>query len=155
LCPDHIEVWSKFAFGRRESDFVFRRPENRYLLVEIERPDRKLFTEGGQQSAELTHAIQQTHDWLRYLGDHVHAMREGLPGIEPRVPCLVVMGRSRDLTPDNKRELAQIMLASPGVEIQTYDDLIASARQRAENLLGPLWATSANGQVYYLPRKAR
>jgi hypothetical protein len=132
---------------------VFQRPEQKYLLVELERQDRPLFLKDGQQSNELSHALKQTHDWLEYLGENVRLVRDELPGIGPRVPCLIVMGRSTDLTEAGRRERAQIILSTPGLEIMTYDELLAAAHVRAERMVGPLWVTTGNVQVYYLPKR--
>ena len=49
LCPTHDAVWSKLPFGEHVSDFVFREPQDDYLLVEIEAPYRELFRRRGRQ----------------------------------------------------------------------------------------------------------
>ena len=48
------------------------------LLVEIEAPYRELFRRDGQQREELTHAINQIHDWLQYIQDNKTAVEEKL-----------------------------------------------------------------------------
>jgi Domain of unknown function (DUF4263) len=69
ICPTYDACWSKVAFGARISDFVFREPHDDYLLVEIEAPHRTLFRRDGQQHEDLTHAVNQIDDWLRYIQD--------------------------------------------------------------------------------------
>lgn len=39
-------------------------------LVEIERADNTLFTNGGDPSSKLTHAIRQVQDWKLWIRDN-------------------------------------------------------------------------------------
>ncbi len=151
LCHDHVRMWSKLPFGKAVSDFVFRRADGSYQLVEIERPDVGLFRKSDGQPAEpLTHAIYQTEQWLLFLAEQTHYARDvlGLDGILGVAPRVIVMGRSRDLTTDNRKQLAA-MTQDRHLSIITYDDMVASAKTTFERVVGPLWAASANGTVYY------
>ena len=96
-----------------------------YLLVELENPARKLFTKTGRQSAELTHAIDQTLDWRRYIEDNLSAVQRelGLDGITSNPKSLVVIGRGAALDENLRRILATKMNQSPYLTILTYDDL--------------------------------
>jgi Domain of unknown function (DUF4263) len=70
ISPTCDKHWSKVPFGATKSDFVFREPHNDYELVEIESPSRQLFRQDGQQHGDLTHAINQITDWVRYIEDN-------------------------------------------------------------------------------------
>jgi len=153
LSPTHTAMWRKLPLGAHVTDFVFREPGSEYLLVEIEAPGRKLFRADGQQHGDLTHAINQVLDWTRYIEDNLRTVQQelGLESISASARSLVVIGRSSTLTEDDKRKLITLTNRTPGTRILTYDDLLVSAKANIEHLLGPLWETPANTEVYYLP----
>ena len=76
----------------------------------------------------------------------------GLTGISTQPRSLIVIGRSADLTDANRRKLVTLQNTAPKLRIMTYDDVLASAKSTVENLLGPLWETKGNAEIYYLPR---
>src|SRR5205814_431555 len=88
-------------------DFLFREPTGDYLLVEIERSTLPLFRADGQQSSELTHALDQITNWKRYLEDNLRTVQDelGLQGISTSPMSLVVIGRSSSLTAGNRGKL--------------------------------------------------
>jgi hypothetical protein len=151
LCPTASKSMSKVPFGDRVSDFVFCEPPNDYLLVEIEAPIRKLFRKDGQQRQELTHAINQILDWIRYINDHKPEVEQelGLIGISSNPRALVVIGRSASLTDDDGRKLIMIQARHNNLRILTYDDLLATARSNLTRILGPLAKQEAGTEDYY------
>jgi hypothetical protein len=151
LCPTFDKFWSKLPFGRRVSDFVFKSAHNDYELVEIEAPIRELFRKDGQQREELTHAINQIQDWLAYLGDNKALVEAelGLTGISISPRMLVVIGRSADLTEENRKKLTVIQASIPKLRILTYDDLIANTRANLERILGPLTFGAQGAEFYW------
>src|SRR5262249_24553295 len=143
----------KLPFGRRVTDFVLQEQSGDYLLVEIEAPTRSLFTQDGQPHHELVHALDQVTDWRRYIEDNLAMVQRelGLIGMSAQPNALVVIGRSADLRPDDRRRLVTMNNESPKTRILTYDDLFANAKAVATNLLGPVWDVQGDAQVYYLP----
>lgn len=154
--PSYRRVWPKLPFGRRVTDFVLQEQSGEYLLVEIEAPTRRLFTQEGQPHNELVHAVDQVTDWRRYIEDNLATVQRelGLAGISTGPNALVVIGRSGDLRPEDRRKLITMNNESPKTRILTYDDLFANARAVAENLLGTLWNIQGDAQVYYLPAES-
>lgn len=140
LCPTRGAVWSKLRFGDHVSDFVFREPDNDYLLVEIEAPYRELFRQDGHPRQDLTHAIGQIDDWLSYIQDNKGKVESdlGLTGISVTPRTLIVIGRSASLTEGNRRKLTVMLSQRPRLSIMTYDELISRSKAQVENLLGPL-----------------
>jgi len=60
---DAVKVWSKVPFGAHVSDFVIRKSDGSYQLIEIEAPRFDLFRKGDDEmTAPLNHAISQTKD---------------------------------------------------------------------------------------------
>ncbi len=151
LCPTHQRYWSKLAFGNRISDFVFQELHNDYLLVEIEAPYRKMFREDGQQRAELTHAVNQIADWIQYIADNKERVEKdlGLVGISTNSRTLVVIGRSADLSEENRRKISSLQSLQNKLRILTYDDLLAAARTQIEHILGPIDLESGDWKTYY------
>jgi hypothetical protein len=152
LCPTYDKLWSKMPFGATKSDFVFRTPHNDYELVEIEAPGRQLFRQDGQQHADLTHAINQTSDWVRYIEDNKSTVERelGLTGISTNPRRLIVLGRSKSLTEVNRRKVTTLQNDQPKLRIQTYDDLLAGTRANLERILGPLGLMGQNVKLYYV-----
>lgn len=151
LCPTCVQHWSKVPFGGTKSDFVFREPPNDYELVEIEAPNRQLFRQDGQQHSDLTHAINQTTDWVRYIEDNKRTVEQelGLQGISTNPRRRVVIGRSSSLTDENRRKVTTLQNDHPKLCIQTYDDVLASCRANLERILGPLTLTGGDFKVYF------
>jgi hypothetical protein len=151
LCATHDTAWSKVAFGKHVSDFVFREPCNDYLLVEIEAPYRELFRKNGHPRHELTHAIGQIDDWLCYIQDNKAKVESELElhGISATPRTLVVIGRSATLRERNRRKLAVMQGRHPGLSIMTYDGLIDRARANFERHFGPLSLRAQNLNIYY------
>lgn len=128
--PLRSEVW----IGRNKADFVVELPPGeRYLLVEIERPIHKLFTEKDRITKEVNHAQQQVEDWMNRISEHPHEARETLPGIrEPQ--GWVVIGRRSIMTENQQRVLERKNARMQNITIMTYDDLLDRAKQHLENL---------------------
>jgi hypothetical protein len=157
ISPTSDKVWSKVPFGATKSDFVFREAHEDYELVEIEAPSRRLFRQDGQQHGELTHAINQTTDWVRYIEDNKDTVERelGLTGISINPRRMVVLGRSSSLTEENRRKLTTLQNEQPKLRILTYDDLFARARANLERILGPLILIGPNLKLYFLPKTVR
>jgi hypothetical protein len=151
LSPTHDRVWSKLPLGKRATDFVFREPSGEYLLVELENPSQLLFRKDGQPRQSLSHAVDQVIDWRRYLEDNLStAQRElGLKGISSNPRSLIVIGRSVSLSEANRRKLVSIENATPTLKIMTFDDLLANSKATVENMLGPVWDTGPETEVYF------
>lgn len=151
LSSTYSRCWSKVPFGDRVSDFVFCDAPADYELVEIEAPVRELFRKDGQQRQELTHAIDQTVDWLQYIKDNKGRVEAelGLAGISTTPRTLVVIGRSESLSDENRRKLVTLQERQPRLRILTYDDVLARARADLERLLGPLSMTGHNVEFYF------
>jgi hypothetical protein len=67
LEPMAVQMWPQpNLFGSCFPDFVVRRADDSYVVVEIERPSKALVTTGGHLSADVTHAEQQVTDYRTY-----------------------------------------------------------------------------------------
>lgn len=151
LCLSHVKMWPKLALGNHVTDFVFREAAGDYLLVELEQSVDRLFRKNGHPSSALNVAQSQILDWKRYLEDNLSAVQRelGLTGVSSNPNCLIVIGRSKSLTADNRRKLTALENSTPKLKIITYDDVYDNAKAAIENLLGPIWDEGGKTQIYY------
>lgn len=152
LCPAHTKMWPKLALGAKETDFVFRDATSDYLLVELEKSTHPLFRKDGHPRQELTTAIGQITDWKRYLEDNLRYVQNelGLTDITTDPQSLVVIGRSHNLSTDNRRKLRAMGNATPKMKVLTYDDVYNNAKSVIENLFGPIEDPISETKIYYL-----
>ena len=115
------------------TDFVVRRLDNEYVLVEIERPQDALFTGSDDFTARFTHAIGQIIDFQEWVDQHGEYARSLMPGISsPR--GLLVMGRRSQISPRQASKLKRYSLGLSAVDISTYDDLLERAKNVYRNI---------------------
>lgn len=95
-------------------------------LIELESPKHCLLTSQGRPRYEVTHAMQQARDWLRWLRENPnHSLAMELRGLRPS--CLVVMGRSKDLS-DSDLAILRGLNEDSFVQVITYDELLSRFR---------------------------
>jgi hypothetical protein len=152
LCPTHTKMWAKLRLGAKETDFVFRDATSDYLLVELERSTHSLFRKDGHPKKDLTTAIGQITDWKRYLEYNLRTVQDelGLTGISTNPQSLVVIGRSRTLSAENRKKLSTMNNLQPKLKVVTYDDVYDNAKAVIENLFGTIWDSVGETQIYYL-----
>lgn len=128
-------IRSKVPFGDRTSDFVIRRPDDTYLLVEIERATLSIFKADGDLRHEFNHACEQISDWQRYIRDNIRTVREelDLAGIADPMG-MVVFGRSSEINTDALKRKWQDMKGNHGHLVFTYDELIDRVKALAAQL---------------------
>ncbi|MGE5785713.1 MAG: Shedu anti-phage system protein SduA domain-containing protein, partial [Myxococcales bacterium] len=128
LDPMAVQVWPQPSlWGAREPDFVVRRSDDTYLVIEIECPSKLLLTSAGQLSADTSHAVNQVLDYA----DRLTQRQELIVGVFPRFrapDCLVVNGLEGPLTPEQKRMLVLENAHRRGVRIVGFDWLVSRAR---------------------------
>jgi len=114
-------------------DFSLRLGEREYILVEIEAAHRRLFTQKGDPSSDLSHALRQVGDWREWVSEQLTYARTLLPGItDPE--CWVIMGRRHDMSDRDLNALRRKNLDLNRIEVMTYDDLLDSAVRRLDGL---------------------
>jgi hypothetical protein len=118
-----------------QTDFVIKRLDDEYVLVEIELPGNKPFTEYPHPTSKLSHAIGQILNWFVWLEDNIsYAQKNGFPDIHTPTGVIVI-GRTDDLTEEQKRMLKALNdLIKPRITIYTYDDVINNALNVVRNL---------------------
>jgi hypothetical protein len=130
--------------SEHETDFVIAQKDSDgyvWTAVELERPQAKMFNKNGDPSAALTHALRQIDDWREWLSqnrDYATRPRErsglGLTGIHPELEGIVIIGRDADFDRRATTSRRQRLERTYRVKIETYDWLLAQARDHLEAL---------------------
>ena len=136
LDPFVIDLYSKFQLGSDFiTDYVIKRTNNQYVLVEIENSTDKLFNRNGSFSSSLMEAVSQVRDFQAWISDNLSYAQKKLPEIK-HPEGLVVIGRSTTLSDIEKKRLAEENHSRRGhIKIVTYDDLLATARSVHKNIV--------------------
>jgi hypothetical protein len=134
LDPMAVEVWPEpNLFGSRKPDFLVKRSDGSYLVVEIECPSKSMITKAGHPSADVTHAEHQATDYRKYMLGHIASVKDVFPGFsEP--DCLVVVGLEGDLSKDQKAALASLNDARHRLKVVGFDWILDRARKISENV---------------------
>lgn len=134
LDPLAAEIIPKHRLGDDYvTDFVIRRHDLRYLVVEIEKPQNRIFNQKDDFTSDFSHALGQVLDFLGWVADNGDYARKKLQGIEnPR--GLIVIGRRSELTARQEVKLRRWCANSKSIEVATYDDLVTSGRQLLSSL---------------------
>ena len=123
-----IEPISKFKLGDDYiTDFVIREIPDDYVLIEIERPNLKLFkkTTPPERTQKFNHAIEQIENWRAWVSANHSYIAKKLEGISPNPLCWLIAGRRTELSPEEIERLKEINDEHKGsYKIFTYDDLI-------------------------------
>jgi len=143
LDPLANKVISKQNLGSEFiTDYVIKRLDNEYLVVEIEKPQDALFTQKNDFTANFIHAFGQVIDFQEWVDAHGEYARSQMPGISsPR--GLLIIGRKTNLSPGQLSKLKRYLTNSKSVEVLTYDDII----ERAENLYNNIHKNSKNSGI--------
>lgn len=134
LDPMAVEVWPEpNLFGSRKPDFVVKRSDGSYLVVEIECPSKVMITKAGHPSADVTHAEHQATDYRKYMLRQIANVKDVFPGFsEP--DCLVVVGMEGGLSRDQKAALASLNDARHRLKVVGFDWILDRARRISENV---------------------
>lgn len=113
--------------GKYVADIAIVNQKSELLLVEIEKPGKRLLRKDGNMSADAQHAFGQVTDWLYEIDHHRATVLDGLdlkPSEITKVRGVVIMGRDRA---HDERALRKLKWRDTGeVGLFTYDDMVAS-----------------------------
>ncbi len=130
-----LQVMSEVRLGKQyRVDLIFQYSfaNRRVMLVELERADIPIFTKQGRLRWNVTHAVQQVEDWLRWWKENPSMVPKPLDSSIP-VDGLVVIGRSEGMDEDTKRRLLHLN-NNRKVKVITYDDLLEQIKALITNL---------------------
>jgi hypothetical protein len=134
LDPMALAVWSQpNLHGAFKPDFLVRRADNSYVVVEIECPAKPVMTQAGQLSAEATHAEKQALEYRQFLNERIQEARQHFPSYGA-AECLVVIGLEAGLNEKQQAGLAAANAARHGLRIVGFDWLARRASTVLENM---------------------
>lgn len=128
LDPMATQVWSKPDFhGFKIPDFLIRRSDDSYLVVEIENAAKTIVTRGGQVSAHVTQAVKQAIDYRAFVLERLPEARHHFPEVHDP-DALVVIGIEEKLSEAQARTLQEENRARSKLRIVGFDWLLHRAR---------------------------
>ena len=135
LDPMAAEVWPQpDIHGAREPDFVLRRFDNTYLVVEIETPSKPLVTKSNPRiAAPATQAVSQATEYRRFIR-RLPDVNVHFPGLED-LHCLVVVGLERELDNEQAQALRNDNLRGDSLRIVGFDWLAQRGQVVQENFI--------------------
>jgi len=116
------------------TDFVIKTLENNYILVEIEKPQDRIFNKKNDFSAPFVHAYGQVLDFISWVDGNIAYAQTKLPNISAPNGVLI-MGRSTFLTIAQRKKLEYFNSNSTRIKIYTYDDILQNATCLYRNLI--------------------
>lgn len=128
-------VWPRpDLHGAKEPDFVLKRSDGSYLIVEIETPAKLLITDALQVSAQVTQAATQAMQYRSFLLErYVEARTHFSEFRDPE--CLVVIGLEGRLTDPQRRALALENENRKALRIVGFDWLAERAGRILRNMI--------------------
>ena len=135
LDPFASLVWpTPDLHGAKRPDFVLKRADGTYLIVEIETPGKALITSGLQASAQLTQALTQVMQYRSFLLERFQEASALFPDF--RDPdCLVVLGLERGLSSEQRRALALENENRKQIRIVGFDWIGERAERILQNMI--------------------
>lgn len=133
--PLAFDVLSKARMGiEHTTDFVLRRLDNEYILVEIEKPSSNIFTKRNDFSAIFTHAMGQVLDFQEWIEGNIAYAEKLFPHISSPQGLLII-GMKKNLSPKQVSKLSRFNINNRGrLKVITFDELLEQGKQYLENL---------------------
>lgn len=124
--------------GEGFPDFIVVRNDGNHILIEIEKPSKKLYTSRGNPTAEFKQAEQQILDYLQWANEEKEFLRKrGLPSITVESTSgLLIIGMSKDLDSDTgkKFERKKFACKHADYEIKTFDEILRENQQVIDSI---------------------
>ncbi|MBP9727523.1 MAG: DUF4263 domain-containing protein [Gammaproteobacteria bacterium] len=118
--PNFAEV----AFGSKyRCDFCWLNDNSdgpEWILIEVERPNVRLFNQIGDPTAELNHAIEQVKSWDRYFQQHP-AEKNRVFGAVSRFRFVLVAGRRGEWNSKHAAKWRSFHNSNSNIEIHSTD----------------------------------
>jgi hypothetical protein len=136
LEPFYTQIWSKPRFGELfQPDFLIRSNDNKYTVVEIEKPQLPIMTQNGNLSSYATHAKRQALEYRDWVISNNLYVKDKYPEIW-RPYSLVIIGLESNLSQKQKERLRQENESTEGrLRIVGFDWIYNRAKSTYNNLI--------------------
>jgi len=104
-----------------------------YVLVEIERPNKPVFTEKGWFSHQFAQAKNQLLQWSTWITNNHQFLTRKLPNLGKPVFHLAI-GRGHEITSQHRGTI-QAEFSGTNRRFSTYDDVVERFNNIVERLL--------------------
>lgn len=133
--PLASQIYNKAKLGiEHVTDFVIRRLDNEYILVEIEKPNSRVFTRKGDFSFEFTHAMGQVLDFQEWIESNIAYAQKLLPSISSPQGLLVI-GLKKNLSDKEISKLNRFNINNRGkLKVITFDEILEQGRTYFNNI---------------------
>ena len=135
LDPTAALVWPRPDLaGARSPDFIIRRTDDTYLVVEIETPAKMIVTAANQLSAQATQAVAQAVDYRAFLLERFQTASAHFPRFcEP--DCLVIIGLESSLSAPQRAALSRDNRSRSGLRVVGFDWIAERADAVVRNVI--------------------
>ena len=105
-------------------DFIIKTSKRKFLVVEVEHPQVRLFTKRMDETKELRKARTQIEEYLSFIRNNLLYLRTKYPELSAEnVQGLIVIGLSNTLTEKEKQRLNQLNYTFKDYQVKTFDEL--------------------------------
>jgi len=116
------------------TDFVVRRLDNIYILVEIEKPSTAIFTANDDFCSAFFHAIGQVMDFQEWVETNIAYAQKKMPCINSPQGLLII-GMKSKLTEKQKSKLNRFNISTRGrISVVTFDEILEQGRIYLANI---------------------
>jgi hypothetical protein len=125
FAPERI-FYKSPILSKYKTDITILNQRHELLLIELEKPGKRILKEDGGVAAPMQHALDQVRSWLHAIDEHRAAALDCLelkPSDVSMIRTAVIMGRDKDYNSEHLRRLKATDLGRR-IEFLTYDDLL-------------------------------
>jgi hypothetical protein len=105
-------------------DFIIKTSKKRFLVVEVEHPQARLFTKQMYETKELRKARTQMENYLSFIRNNILYLKSKYPELSvENLQGLIVIGLDSTLTEEEKQRLSQLNYTLKDYQVKTFDEL--------------------------------
>jgi len=105
-------------------DFIIKTSKKKFLVVEVEHPQTRLFTKQMDETKELRKARTQMENYLSFIRNNILYLKSKYPELSvENLQGLIVIGLDSTLTEEEKQRLSQLNYTLKDYQIKTFDEL--------------------------------
>lgn len=117
------------------TDYVIKKFNDEYLLVEIEKPTTPIFNKSNDFTSQFTHALGQILDFQEWVESNIAYAQTLMPNIKSPQGLLIV-GLSSSLSLIQQNKLKRFNTNNQGrMKVMTFDEIIENSKRLYSNMI--------------------
>lgn len=117
------------------TDFVIKKYNDEYVLVEIEKPSTPIFTKSNDFTSKFSHALGQVIDFQEWVETNISYANTQMPSISSPSGILI-LGMMSTLTELQKKKLRRFNINNQGkVRVMTFDEVLQNSMRLYNNII--------------------